>query len=237
MGGDGASQPVLNLHLFKGNPVFAFSNLAALLNYSATSGVIFLLSLYLQYVQGLSPSQAGLILIAQPVMMTVLSLVAGRLSDRVEPRLLSSAGMALTAVGLFSLATLGETTPLWFIAAVLLMLGTGFGIFSSPNTNAVMSAVDRRFYGVASGNARDDAPDRPDDEHGHCDDRVRRSPGPGPFGAENHAAFVVSVQTAFAVFGLLCSGGVLASLVRGKVRDREPESARAGTARASELGW
>src|SRR5829696_4187508 len=96
-----ASQPVLNLRLFKGNPVFAYSNLAALLNYSAASGVSFLLSLYLQYVQGLNPSQAGLILIAQPVMMTALSLVAGRLSDRVEPRLLASAGMGLTAVGLF----------------------------------------------------------------------------------------------------------------------------------------
>ena len=224
-----APQPVLNLHLFKGNPVFAFSNLAALLNYSATSGVIFLLSLYLQYVQGLNPSQAGLILIAQPVMMTVLSLVAGRLSDRVEPRLLSSAGMGLTAVGLFSLATLGETTALWFIAAVLLMLGTGFGIFSSPNTNAVMSAVDRRFYGVASGTLGTMRLTGQMTSMAIAMTVFAVHLGREPIGAENHVAFVVAVQTAFAIFGLLCCGGVLASLVRGKVRDREQEAARAGT--------
>jgi EmrB/QacA subfamily drug resistance transporter len=224
-----ASEPVLNLRLFKGNPVFAFSNLAALLNYSAASGVSFLLSLYLQYVQGLTPSQAGLILIAQPVMMTALSLVAGRLSDRVEPRLLSSAGMGLTAVGLFAFASLGDTTALWFIAAVLLMLGTGFGIFSSPNTNAVMSAVDRRFYGVASGTLGTMRLTGQMTSMGIAMTVFAVHLGRAPIGAENHAAFVVSVQTAFAIFGLLCCGGVLASLVRGKVRDREPESARAGT--------
>jgi EmrB/QacA subfamily drug resistance transporter len=225
-----APQPVLDLRLFKGNPVFAFSNLAALLNYSATSGVIFLLSLYLQYVQGLSPSQAGVILLAQPAMMTLLSLVAGRLSDRLEPRLLSSAGMGLTAVGLFALASLGETTTLWFIGAALLLVGTGFGLFSSPNTNAAMSAVDRRFYGVASGTLGTMRQSGQMTSMAIVMTVFAIHLGRAPIGAENHPAFVLSVQTAFAVFGVLCCGGVLASLVRGKVRDRETESARAGTA-------
>ena len=101
--------------------------------------------------QGLSPALAGLLLIAQPVVMVALSLLAGRLSDRVEPRLVVAVGMGLTAVGLFALTTLSFSTPLWFVVGVLVVLGVGFGCFASPNTNAVMSAVESRFYGVAAG--------------------------------------------------------------------------------------
>jgi len=90
-----AIQPLLNFGLFKANPVFLFSNLAALINYSATNAVSFLLSLYLQYIKGYPPQQAGIILIAQPLTMTLLSPVAGRLSDRLQPQIIASTGMAL----------------------------------------------------------------------------------------------------------------------------------------------
>ncbi|MEI6853778.1 MAG: MFS transporter, partial [Bacteroidota bacterium] len=69
--------PVLNIQLFRGNRVFAFSNLAALINYAATFAIGFLLSLYLQYVKGLSPRHAGMLLIAQPLVMTLFASFSG----------------------------------------------------------------------------------------------------------------------------------------------------------------
>ena len=143
--------PIFNVALFRNNAVFTFSNLAALINYSATFAVGFLLSLYLQYVKGFSPQQAGLILIVQPVIMVICSPLAGSLSDRIEPRIVSSIGMTMTTVGLLILAFLGNNTSLAFIFVSLVIQGIGLGFFSSPNTNAVMGSVDRKFYGVASG--------------------------------------------------------------------------------------
>ena len=92
--------PLLNINLFKNNRVFAFSNLAVLLNYSAAFAVSFLMSLYLQYIKGFNPQNAGLLLIAMPVMQAIFSPIAGRLSDRIEPRKLSSMGRGLIAIGL-----------------------------------------------------------------------------------------------------------------------------------------
>jgi Na+/melibiose symporter-like transporter len=79
--------PVVNMNLFYNNRTFTFSNLAALINYSATFAVSFLLSLYLQYIKGLPHQSAGMVLVAQPFVMTVFSPMAGKLSDRVEPRI------------------------------------------------------------------------------------------------------------------------------------------------------
>ena len=90
-----ASTPLLHLSLFA-NTVFAMSNLAAFLNYSATYAIGFLLSLYLQLVRGLDASTAGVVLLLQPLMMAILSPIAGALSDKHEPRLVASFGMALT---------------------------------------------------------------------------------------------------------------------------------------------
>ena len=125
-----SKSPVLNLRLFASNRAFTFSNLAALIHYSAVFAVSFLLSLYLQYVKGLSPQQAGLILIFQPVVQFLFSPAAGRLSDRVEPRILASLGMMMTATGLFLLVFLSPATPLWAIVADLILLGFGYALFS-----------------------------------------------------------------------------------------------------------
>lgn len=143
--------PVLNMHLFLRNRIFAFSNLAALINYSATYAVTFLLSLYLQIAQGFSAEFAGLILVAQPVVQAFFSPLAGKLSDRIDPGRVASAGMALTVAGLLLLTFLDADTTIPYIIGCLVLLGAGFGIFSSPNTNAIISSVDRKSYGVASG--------------------------------------------------------------------------------------
>jgi EmrB/QacA subfamily drug resistance transporter len=145
--------PVFQLSLLLENKSFALSNLAALIHYSATFGVTFMLSLYLQYIKALDPQAAGLILIAQPLMMAFFSPLAGKISDRIEPRIIASLGMSLTSLGLIILTSLRPDTSLAFIVGVLLLLGFGFAMFSSPNMNAIMSSVDRKFLGIASGSA------------------------------------------------------------------------------------
>jgi MFS family permease len=90
-------------------------------------------------------------MISQPVAMTLLSPIAGKLSDKRNPGVIASAGMGLIAVGLVFLCFLKETTPNYLIVLLLILMGTGFGLFSSPNSNAIMSSVEKRHLGVASG--------------------------------------------------------------------------------------
>jgi MFS family permease len=143
--------PVLDMKFFRHNAVFAFSNLAALFNYMATFAVTFLFSFYLEPpIRDFGPLFTGLILVSQPAMMALFSYPAGWISDRVEPRIVASVGMSITVLGLYLLTFVGLNAQLAFIVSSLLILGLGFGFFSSPNTNAVMSSVERRFYGVAS---------------------------------------------------------------------------------------
>ena len=102
--------PVLDINLFRNSKAFTLSNVAALINYSATFAVAFLMSLYLQYLKGFNPESAGLILVAMPAMQAIFSPLAGKLSDRIEPRLIASAGMTLTTVGLIIFIFLNEKT-------------------------------------------------------------------------------------------------------------------------------
>lgn len=148
-----SDMPVLETRLFTGNRLFAFSNLAALINYSATFSIIFLLSLYLQKIKGLSPRDAGSILVAQPIVMALFSPVTGRLSDRIQPRYLATAGMTMCTLGLTAFAFLSESTPIGIIVFLLLWVGTGFALFSSPNMNTIMSSVQKNQLGLASGTA------------------------------------------------------------------------------------
>lgn len=143
--------PVLNVTLLRSNRVFAFSNLAALLNYSATFGVTFFLSLYLQYVKGLNPREAGTILIIQPIIQALFSPLCGRLADRFSAASVATIGMGLCAAGLGIAASITATTPLALIMVMLAILGLGFALFSSPNISVIMGSVAPRYLGVASG--------------------------------------------------------------------------------------
>lgn len=213
-----SKNPVLDITLFKNSKVFAFSNLAALINYSATAAVSFLLSLYLQYIKGLSPQNTGLVLLSQPLMQAIFSPFAGKVSDRIEPRIVASVGMLLTVICLFLLAFITNETLIIFIITILVFLGFGFALFSSPNTNAIMSSIEKRFYGVASGTLA----------------TMRLVGGMLSMGIvmiiftlymgvvkiipEHYQAFLTSAKTAFVIFAILCLFGVFASLARGKVR-------------------
>ncbi|MBN1938004.1 MAG: MFS transporter [Candidatus Aminicenantes bacterium] len=216
--------PLLDLKFFRGNPVFLYSNLAALVNYSATTAIGFVLSLYLQYIRGMTPQTAGLVLLAQPAMMVLFSPLAGRLSDRIEPRLLASSGMGILTAGLLVLAGWGAGAPPVFIVSVLLVLGFGFALFSSPNTNAVMGAVDKRSYGVASALLA----------------TMRLTGGMISMGLSTlvfalrigrvsitpavHPEFLSAFRITFILCAGLCLAGLFASLARGTVHDKAKDA-------------
>lgn len=143
--------PIFDVRLFFTNRVFTLSCLAALILYTATFANVVLISLYLQYLKGFSASIAGLFMMIQPLTMAIFSPMAGRLSDRVEPRVIASSGMVLTAAGLSMLAMLNGVSSTYYLTGALVTTGLGFSFFSSPNTNAIMSAVEKRYYGSASG--------------------------------------------------------------------------------------
>lgn len=211
------NSPVLHIGLFRGNTVFTFSNIAALINYSATHAVVFLLSLYLQSVRGFKPQKAGLILFVQPLIMAIFSPVAGRLSDRFEPRIVASIGMAINVIGLIMLAFLGSDTAISSIIFILLILGTGFALFSSPNTSAAMGSVQRRYYGIASatiGTMR---------LLGQMFSMAISTLiftvriGETQLNSDRFQPFLIGLRSAFFIFAGVCAFGVLASYARGKV--------------------
>ncbi len=212
--------PVLDMRLLTHNRVFAFSSLAALISYSATFAVTFLLSLDLQYTRGFSPEQAGLILIVQPAVMALVSPVAGRLSDRIDPQIVASTGMAFSAFGLFLLVFLGESTPLWYLLVCLVVLGAGLGMFSSPNTNAIMSAVERKYYGVASGMNGTMRLLGQMLSMGVAMMLFALLIGRVEITPEYYPQFSSSLHYAFILFTVFCVIGIFASLRRGK---RQPD--------------
>lgn len=212
--------PVLDISLFQHNTVFAFSGLAALINYSATFGVTFLLSLYLQLAKGLGPEQAGTVLVAQPAVMTIFSPFAGRLSDRLEPLYVASTGMAFTTLGLAMMIFLGQDTALSYVVASLLVIGFGFALFSSPNTNAIMSSVEKRFLGVAAGTVGTMRMVGQMLSMGLAMLVFALYLGEAEITPEHYPEFLSSMHTAFIIFTALCFLGIFASLARGNVRDK-----------------
>ncbi|MDD2589586.1 MAG: MFS transporter [Fermentimonas sp.] len=143
--------PLLDTNLYTSNRLFTYSNMAALINYTSTFAISFFLSLYLQKILDLSPRHAGAVIIAQPIMMAIFSPIVGRASDKIQPRYLATTGMAMCTTGLGMLTFLSSNTPIWIIITILIWVGLGFALFSSPNMNTIMSSVDRKQYGQASG--------------------------------------------------------------------------------------
>jgi MFS family permease len=143
-------QPVFNVRIFSGNKIFALSSFSALINYASTSAIAFMMSIYLQLIRGYNAQHAGLILIIQACIQSVVSIYAGKLSDKINPSILATTGMSLIVVGLLGLIFLSPTTSLVFLIFLLTLLGLGFGLFSSPNTNVIMSSVEKKQLSQAS---------------------------------------------------------------------------------------
>jgi len=210
--------PVLHINLFRNNPVFLMSNVAAFINYSATFATGFLLSLYLQFVKGFPPDKAGMILIAQPVVMALFSTFAGKMSDRIEPRYVASTGMALTAIGLLFFTVIDSSTSLGHIIVGLLVMGMGLALFSSPNTNAIMGSVGHRDYGVASSMVGTMRLLGQMFSMGISMLIFSIIIGKAAIEPQNIALFINGVRLIFIVFEILCLFGIGASMARGKMR-------------------
>jgi len=145
-----SEEPVIKINLFKENLIFGFSSLSALINYSATTALTFFLNLYIQSILKYDPQKSGKILLIQPVIMALISPFAGKLSDIKEPQIIASIGMLLTTVSLFTTSFINLNSNINMIIIILVIAGIGFGLFSSPNTNAIMSSVERKNYAMAS---------------------------------------------------------------------------------------
>lgn len=213
--------PLLDVKLFVNIPSFGFSNLAALINYSCTFSTSYLLSLYLQIGKALSPQVVGTILIIQPISQVITSLISGKMSERIEPRKIATAGMLLTTIGLFIFSTFSTSTGIGLIAINLVLMGIGFGLFSSPNTNVVMSSVPQSLYGAASSTIS-----------------VMRVIGQAfsmaivsfifsiylkgaKISYENVIMILKSMRISFIIFGSISIIGIFASIMRGNIYKQE----------------
>jgi len=143
--------PTLDLALFSKNRLFAAANATAFLSYIAVNGVTLTIAIYLETIKGLSPEIAGLYLIAQALPMALFSPLSGWLSDRFGSRALATLGMGCVTVGLFLFSGLNAESSALDVIWRLALVGVGFGLFSSPNTSAVMGSVSQEKLGVAAG--------------------------------------------------------------------------------------
>lgn len=210
-------EPLLNLNLFK-SLSFSFSNLAALFTYIATFGLGVLLSLYLQYIKGLSPGLAGLILITQPGIMAIIAPFSGTLSDRVEPRVVSSIGMAMLTAGITMFIFLDASTPIIYLIGAMAIMGGGFGLFTSPNTNAIMSSVNKKFYGVATGVLATVRTMGQTLSLAIATILFAVFIGRARIEPANYPMLLKSIHIAMIIFAVLCFTGIFASLARGNLR-------------------
>jgi len=192
--------PVFNVRMFSGNKVLGLSAFTAFISYASTAAIAFMLSLYLQTLRNFDAALAGLVLISQAIVQSVVSMYSGRQADKKEPAVLATVGMFFTTLGLMGLAFIGEQTPIWLIVSFLVMLGLGFGLFASPNTKIIMGSVDKKFLGQASATIGTVRLTGQAMSMGFAMMFISLAPD-----------FITSVKITFGVFAALCAVGVYAS--------------------------
>jgi MFS family permease len=213
----GSSSPILDMNLFKDSRRFSFSSLAAYISYLSSFSVSFLLSMYLQYSKGLKPSEAGLLLISQPLVQAAITPLSGRLSDRYDAGRLASLGLGiiLMATLVYAVNLSAETSNLALILNMGLF-GAGFALFSAPNTNAIMGAVPPIRLGQASGTITVTR------LWGQISSVALTTMvftlviGPGKITPELYPRFIEAAKICFWIFAPLALLGILASLARGR---------------------
>jgi len=144
------SNPLLDLTLFS-NRVFSAAAVSAVLNYIAVFSILLLMPFYLLQGRAFTPSQAGLILTIQPIVMAIVAPISGSISDRIGTRIPTVFGMVVLSIGIFLMSSLGPTTSISQIGIVLAIVGLGTGTFISPNNSAIMGAAPQKRQGIAAG--------------------------------------------------------------------------------------
>ena len=145
-----SQSPILDLSLFASR-IFSAATISAVLNYIAVFSVLLLLPFYLLQGRGLNPSQAGLILTIQPIVMAVVAPISGSISDHIGTRIPTVTGMLILSLGIFLMSRFSFETPIYQVGIALGIVGFGTGIFISPNNSAIMGAAPRERQGIAAG--------------------------------------------------------------------------------------
>jgi MFS family permease len=215
------SSPILNVSLFRGNAVFVFSNIATMINYGATSASALFLSLYLQYIKGMSPQTAGTVLMVQPIIQAFINPISGRMADRIDPRLVASAGLAINCIGLALLVFVGEGTAMWSILAILVILGLGLSFFAAPNTAAVMGSTEQRFLGVASATIGTMRSAGMMLSFGLAMILFSIYLGDAQITPEYYPAFLTSMKVGFGIFAALSFAGIFAQMAGKRIRQEQ----------------
>lgn len=208
---------LLNVRLFR-NRDFTGPVIATFLSYAASYSVSYFLALYLQSVGALDSTQAGMLMLIQASVQSVCTVYFGRMSDRVRNKhLLPVAGATVTTVGVSLFLFYGTEMDLALVVATMLLVGTGLGMFSSPNTSVAMGSVPADETGEASAMV---AVMRSIGAvvslaiammfisvcMGSADDLV----------PENYGSFVDAIHMSFAVCLAMCIACILASAVGGR---------------------
>lgn len=145
-----AKAPLLDMTMFSANRPFAYSSAVQFISYAATFGITFLISLYLQITQGMSASQAGLILLAQPIMQVIFSLLSGGWCERWPLQRIATLGMGTATIAMGGAIFLGSEASILLTITVLGLCGAGTAIFATANMSMIMGAVQQKHYGVAA---------------------------------------------------------------------------------------
>jgi EmrB/QacA subfamily drug resistance transporter len=217
---ENVDNPVLDLSIFRENLVYSLFNISALINFSATFSLTFLLSMYLQYHKGLNAQAAGTILMASPIIQSIMSPIAGRLSDRIAPTRLSWMGMGVTSIALAPLSLINGSTSITYIVVSLLILGLGLALFSSPNTNAIMGSVDRSLLGVASSTVGTMRLLGQMLSQGIAMTLIAINLGSATIAPELYPELLTSIRITFTLFFLLCMLGTAAAFFGSSMTQR-----------------
>ncbi len=144
------AEPLLDMRLFKIR-LFSAGNVSQLLYSLGFGSLSLIIILYFQLIRGYSALESGLLFLPLDVAFVSIGPISGKLSDRYGTRWLATLGMGVGTIGCVALAfLLNATTPLEQIEVILVILGLGVGLFSSPNISSVMGSVPPQRRGVAS---------------------------------------------------------------------------------------
>ncbi len=145
-----ARHPVMELTHFRNRP-FAAANISALISFTALYNVILLMPFFLQNELGYSPEGVGIIFLAVPLVMSIVSPFSGWLSDRTNSYVLSSIGVGISSVSILWLGYLTPASGSIDVVLRLALLGLGMGLFQAPNNSIIMGSLPKEKIGIAAG--------------------------------------------------------------------------------------
>jgi MFS family permease len=208
---------------------FSAGNTSLLIAFAALFAANFLLPFFLERGQGLSDLDSGLLLTPLPLAILLIAPLSGALSDRIGTRIPSATGLVVLAVGLLSLTGVDAQTSPWGLIWRFAVVGTGIGLFNSPNQSSIMGSVPRprlgnasgmiaqmRYTGQALGIAVGGAVIA-----SRTPVHLRDLASSLPQAQVQREAFILAMHDAFYVAAAVCTVGIIASLIRDR---REPSS-------------